>query len=141
MAEAILRDRVAKARLADQIKVDSAGVGRWHVGEPAHSSTLAILRRNNIPHNGHARQILADDLATFDYVLPVDRMTYNDLRRLDPPKRGELSLFLKWAKESGLTETDEVPDPYYDGSFDRTYELVTRGCDALLAHIREAHKV
>lgn len=141
MAEAVLRDRIARAGLSDKIEVDSAGVGRWHAGEPAHSGTLAILHQNQIPHDGRARQILAGDLATFDYILPVDRMTYNDLRRLGLPKRGELSLFLKWAKESGLTNTDEVPDPYYDGSFDQTYELVTRGCDVLLAHIRKTHGV
>ena len=136
-----MRDRVEKAGLADRIAVDSAGVGRWHVGEPAHSGTLTLLRQNQIEHAGRARQVVTDDLATFDYMLAVDRMTYNDLQRFGTPTRGEVSLFLKWARESGLTTTDEVPDPYSDGSFDRTYALVTRGCDALLAHIRAVHNL
>ena len=136
-----MHDLVQKAGLADKITVDSAGVGRWHVGERAHSGTLALLRQNNIAYSGRARQIVTDDLATFDYVLAVDRMTYNDLSRFGLPEYGEVSLFLKWARESGLTAVDEVPDPYSDGSFDRTYELVTRGCRALLAHIRAAHGV
>ncbi len=141
MAEAVMRDLVAKAGLSEQIEVDSAGVGRWHLGEPAHRGTLAILQRKQIAHTGRARQLVADDLETFDYVLPVDRMTYEDVGRFGPPKRGEVSLFLKWAQQSGLTDMNEVPDPYYDDSFDQTYALVMRGCQALLAHIRTAHNL
>lgn len=136
-----MRDRVAKAGLSEQIEVDSCGVGRWHVGEPAHRDTLAILQANRIEHDGRARQVLADDLTTFDYVLPVDRETLDDLRRLGVPPSGEMTLFLKWAAANGTTAVDEVPDPYYTGGFDQTYRLVTRGCDALLAHIRTAHGI
>ena len=141
MAEAVMRHLVEKAGLSDKISVDSAGVGRWHIGEPAHRGTLAILKQNSIAHAGRARQVAADDMATVDYILPVDRMTYDDLRVFGAPKAGEVSLFLKWANASGLTEVDEVPDPYYDNTFDRSYHLVTRGCQALLDHIRAEHGI
>jgi hypothetical protein len=32
--------------------------------------------------------------------------------------------------------TGEVPDPYYDGTFERVYDLCMRGGQALLAEIR-----
>jgi protein-tyrosine phosphatase len=32
-AEAVLRRRLADAGLADQVEVDSAGLGDWHVGK------------------------------------------------------------------------------------------------------------
>jgi protein-tyrosine phosphatase len=141
MAEAVMRDRVAKAGLSDKISVDSAGIGNWHAGEPAHRGTLSILRQYNIPHNGRARQIVASDLSTFDYVLPVDRMTYDDLRQFEAGTSAEVSLFLKWAAEAGQVDMDEVPDPYYDGRFEQTYALVTAGCQALLDHIRAEHNL
>lgn len=141
MAEAVMRDRVEKAGLSDRISVDSAGIGSWHVGESAHRGTLAILRENHIPHNGRSRQILDSDLSTFDYVLPVDRMTYEDLRPYQSGATAEVSLFLKWAAEAQQVDMDEVPDPYYDGSFERSYRLVTAGCEALLDHIRAEHNL
>jgi protein-tyrosine phosphatase len=35
----------------------------------------------------------------------------------------------------------EVPDPYYSGNFEQTYQLVDEACRGLLAHIREEYKI
>lgn len=141
MAEAVMRDLVAKAGLSDKISVDSAGVGRWHVGEPAHRGTLAMLRQHGIAHNGRARQISRDDLKTFDYVLPVDRMTLEDLNGYERGDSVKVELLLKWATESGRVAMDEVPDPYYDDTYERTWVLVSAGCQALLDHLRAEHNL
>lgn len=34
MAEAVMRDLIAKRGLTDQITVDSAGTSNYHIGEP-----------------------------------------------------------------------------------------------------------
>lgn len=139
MAEAVFQDMVNKAGLSDKITVDSAGTGSWHVGEHAHVETINILKRNGISYHGRARQIAKSDLDDFDYVLVMDRDNLAAVRRHASNTGAELDLFLRYAKEVGAVNTDEVPDPYYDGTFDRVYNLVTRGSKALLEHIREEH--
>jgi protein-tyrosine phosphatase len=51
----------------------------------------------------------------------------------------EVSLFLSYARKAGTLEIEEVPDPYYDNRFAYVYELVEKGCKALLEHIRKEH--
>lgn len=141
MAEAVFQDMVNKAGLSGEISVDSAGTGHYHVGEPAHPGTLKLLREHNIPYNGRARQIERRDLNDFDYVLPMDRDNLRFLLRASAGARAEIRLFLSFARQAGLVNTDEVPDPYMDGTFDRAYGLVERGCRALLDYIRQAERV
>ena len=40
---------------------------------------------------------------------------------------------------AAMGDGGEVADPYYTGDFGRTYRDVSRGCRALLDHIREEH--
>lgn len=141
MAEAVFRQMVAEAGLSDKIEIDSAGTSRWEAGSPAHPGTLNILRKHGIQHNGRARQIRHDDLNEFDYVLAMDRENLGFIRRYATGTSAEIRLFLSYAKDAGLISMDEVPDPYYDDNFERTYDLVTVGCQALLFHIREAEGV
>lgn len=141
MAEAIFQDMVKKAGLTDQIQVDSAGIGSWHVGEPAHSGTLEILKKNKINYNGRARQLERVDLDEFDYVLAMDREVLQYILRSGTGAKANIALFLMYARQAGLVSSDEVPDPFYDNTFDRAYSLIQRGCTALLHHIRHAEGV
>jgi protein-tyrosine phosphatase len=141
MAEAVFQHKVNAAGLAEQFEIDSAGTGSWHIGETAHKGTLALLKRNNIPYNGRARQISRADLSRFDYIVAMDTENLSGIRRLGEANGAEIGLFLKWAKAAGTVNTDEVPDPYYDDTFDYTYELVDKGASALLDHIRQEHGI
>ena len=135
MAEAVFQKLVNEAGLSDKILIDSAGLGDWHAGQTAHPGTLKVLRANNIPYNGRARQVVRQDLDDFDYVLVMDRDNLSSLRRYTVGTHAHVGLFLEYAKQAGLVNTDEVPDPYYDGRFEHVYQLVTKGSQALLDHI------
>jgi protein-tyrosine phosphatase len=141
MAEAVFLDMVNKAGLSTQIQADSAGTGSWHVGEKAHPNTLSVLRKRGIAYSGRARQFVGTDLDEFDYVLPMDAANQASIERLFNGNRAKVNRFLHYAMQSGTVDVDEVPDPY--GSPEQTYmqvyELVTKGCAALLAHIRARH--
>lgn len=43
MAEAIFKRLVEEAGLTDEITVDSAGTGSWHIGEQACAGTRRVL--------------------------------------------------------------------------------------------------
>jgi protein-tyrosine phosphatase len=135
MAEAVFQDLVDQAGLSDEIKIDSAGTGSWHVGERAHHGTLNILRQHGIEYGGRARQLTRQDFNQFDYILTMDNDNLADVRAIMPSNfGGVVAPFLDYA---GDVPTREVPDPYYNGRFDEVYALVRQGAEGLLRHIRQ----
>ncbi len=134
MAEAVFQQLVDEAGLAEKISVDSAGTGSWHVGEPAHTGTLKVLREHHIPYNGRARQVqTADMTAPNSYIVTMDQENMADLRR----RFGHHPRLFQLLEFANQTQEKNVPDPYYTGDFGYVYELVTDGCKGLLAMIRE----
>ncbi len=137
MAEAVFRSLVVQHGLSDAFEIDSAGTGDWHVGHPPHRGTLAVLRNQGIDASAQrARQILASDLDDFDYVVAMDAANVADIALLREAAPGRVRRLLDFAPQR--SERD-VPDPYYDNTFDRAYELVAEGCAGLLQHIRAEH--
>lgn len=141
MAEAVLLDLVRKAGLADRFEIDSAGTGDWYAGEPAHDGTLKVLKRNGIPYDGRARQIVREDLDHFDYVLAMDSENMSFIRRASSGSSAHLNMFLRWAFDEGSVTRLEMPDPYYSGQFDRVYAMVLMGARAFLDYVRVEHKL
>lgn len=138
MAEAMFRDLVKKDGLEQEISVDSAGTGNWHVGKPPHQGTRTILEKNSISNEGiQARQITVKDLEDFDYIIGMDNQNITNIRNLSGGKgHPEVKRLLDYVPEK--TDKD-VPDPYFTGNFEETYELVKAGCEALLAHIKTTY--
>lgn len=136
MAEAVLRSKITQAGLANQIEVDSAGTGDWHIGEPPHEGTVDILLKQNILTDGmKARQVKEADLRHFDYVVAMDAGNLGELHEMagvNPTT--SLSRLMDYVNES---EIEDVPDPYFDGNFQEVYEMVDEGCGKLLEHIRK----
>jgi protein-tyrosine phosphatase len=140
MAEAVFQHLVEDAGLDGHIMVDSAGTAGYHVGEPAHRGTLKTLTQHDIVFDGRARQLMVDDLHTFDYVLAMDASNLSDIHALPvDDNAATVALFLQYAYDAGTVDTLDVPDPYYDGRFDWVYQLVYAGSLALLDHIRAEH--
>lgn len=136
MAEGVFRQTLREHGLQDRFQVDSAGIGNWHLGKPAHKGTLKVLKEHNIPHYGRSRQINPMDFENFQYILAMDNHNLVDLKQfnISPHK---VKLFLDAAHKRGLTPLQEVPDPYYDGRFNDVFDLVKLGCEALLEEIRQ----
>ncbi|WP_077620618.1 low molecular weight protein-tyrosine-phosphatase [Bacillus sinesaloumensis] len=136
MAEAIFRDLVKKEGLVDQIEVDSAGTGDWHIGRPPHEGTQKILTKNNISFEGmKARQVIANDLENFDYIIAMDSSNVGNLNKIFMnEKTGKVQRLLDLVDGSKILD---VPDPYYTGNFDEVYELVSNGCQRLLDVIKK----
>lgn len=142
MAEGVFQHLLRQEGLQDKIAVDSAATHDWDVGQPAHPGTMNILKGLGISYTGISRQVTQADLQHFDYVLVMDQSNLQDIRRFTGKEtRAEYRLFLDYARQAGLTEVTEVPDPYYNGKFQYAYELIDAGTRALLAHIRQQHNL
>lgn len=136
-AESVFREHAQRAGLLDEILIESAGIGDWHVGQPPDKRAIAHARRRGYNLEAlRARQVTREDFARFDFILAMDRRNLRDLKALEPDDYdGHLGLFLDFAPHLGLRE---VPDPYYGGAegFETVLELTERASEGLLAHIR-----
>ena len=138
MAEALFRDLLVKENLGDKITVDSAATSSWHIGDPPHKGTLSILKKYNVSSEGLiGRQLLKEDLERFEYIIGMDDNNVTDIY--------EITGQLKSPKVFRLLDlTDhrkDVPDPYYTGDFQETYDLITDGCQALIDKIRKDYNI
>ena len=136
MAEAIMRDLIEEHGLTSKIKVDSAGTSSAHAGEVPHKGTREKLKEMGISTSGMtSRQLRTTDL-DFDYIVCMDasnvKNTRDMLRAHDDTK---IFRFLDLTPHK-----KDVPDPWYTGDFQETYELCVEGCETLLERILEEHQ-
>ncbi|PTX55296.1 protein-tyrosine phosphatase [Melghirimyces profundicolus] len=135
MAEAVLRHQLREEGLDDRVRVDSAGTGGWHAGEPPHHGTRSLLAERGISDKGiRARQIEKKDLSEFDYIIVMDESNYRDVNRLAEETGARVHRLVDFIPESRYKE---VPDPYYTGDFEETYSLVESGCRGIIRMLRE----
>jgi protein-tyrosine phosphatase len=135
-AEGVLRHKLRAAGLEDQVQVDSAGTGDWHVGKAPDSRTRSAAQRRGYDLSAlRARQVEAADFQRFDLILAMDQSNLRNLKALRPvDAQADLDLYLR-RYELAL---DEVPDPYYGGEdgFEQVLDLIEQASEALLAEIR-----
>jgi protein-tyrosine phosphatase len=139
LAEGVFRHRVEQADLAAWFRIDSAGTGGWHVGDPPDPRSAAVAASRGVSLEGQrARRVAPEDFDRFDWIVAMDRSNLRDLARIRDGARAtaaaELVLLRDFDPEPG---DGEVPDPYYGGpdGFDRVFDLVDRSTAALLAHL------
>ena len=130
--------------LEDEIQVDSAGTGAWHVGNPPDRRATAAARERGIVLEGAARQVSRGDFDDFDLILAADRRNLRDLRAVVPPEaRARVHLLREFDPASDGAGDLDVPDPYYGGDdgFEHVLDLVEAACRGLLADLRASGKL
>ncbi|WP_146547816.1 low molecular weight protein-tyrosine-phosphatase [Rummeliibacillus suwonensis] len=134
MAEAIFRGLVQELEIEDRFDIDSAGTGDWHIGDGPHQGTVQKLAEHNISTEGmYSRQLRLEDYDRFDYIVCMDNSNIeNALPMLGQPESSKVFRLLDLLKDP-----KDVPDPYFTGDFEETYQLCVEGCKALLQKIRE----
>jgi protein-tyrosine phosphatase len=138
LAQGVFENVLRREGLEDEVSVDSAGTGHWHVGSPPDERALSAASLRGLDLSAQrARQITREDCQTFDYILTMDEENYHMVSSLC---RGSAVVrpFLDFA--TGSPER-EVPDPYYGGpdGFEHVLDLVEEASEGLLEDIRERH--
>jgi len=132
LAEGVMRHLVAERGLQDEIEVDSAGTGAWHVGERPDARSIEVAARNGVSLVGQsARKVCPADFRDFSRIVAMDASNIRDLRTVAPTgAAADLRLLRDFDPEGG----GDVPDPYYGGGdgFAEVYAMVDRSCRALL---------
>jgi low molecular weight protein-tyrosine phosphatase len=139
-AEGTMRTLVREAGLEDQIELDSAGTGGWHVGSAPDERATAAAAGRGVVLEGAARRVRLEDFNDFDLILAMDSANLSDLRQLAPDGEGraKVRLLREFDPASDGAEDLDVPDPYYgDGDgFERVLDLVQAACAGLLVQVR-----
>jgi protein-tyrosine phosphatase len=138
MAEAVFRHLVREEGVEEQFHIDSAGTGDWHIGNRPHHGTLGILDEHKISHEGiRARQVAHGDFSQFQYIVAMDDSNVTNLVQWAVGGDAKVIKLLDLIPEEKIKD---VPDPYYTGNFEEVYDLITRGCRALLDYIQGRDK-
>ena len=113
------------------LSLDSAGTGRWHIGEPPYGPMQRAAKARGYDLSDlRARLFTAADFDRFDLIIGMDRDNIADIESLRPAgNQTPVKLFSEYGKMPGT----DVPDPYYTREFDKTLDMVEVCAKGLLA--------
>ena len=122
MAEFVMKDLVS----SENLLIESRATSNWEHGNPIHHGTRGISTTSS---NQIYFGISYQDFRDFDVIIGMDRNNVADLKEMS---RGRFDEKIFIFVDGG------VPDPWFTGDFDATYELVKRGCEQWLARLRNS---
>ena len=136
MAEFVFKDIINKRGLQDMFFVSSSATSTeeiWRgVGNPVYPPAKRELLKHGITCDGkRAIQLKADDYDRYDYFIGMDRANIRNMNIiLKNDSKGKIYKLLSFAGSG-----DDVADPWYSGDFEKTYNDVLIGCNALLEYL------
>lgn len=132
MAEFLFRDMVQKRGRADEFVIASAATSTEEIGSGVHSGTRRKLAPLGIDTGGkRAVQITKSDYAEYDFLIGMDSMNVRGILRItggDPQN--------KVCRLLDFTDNPrDISDPWYTGDFDKTYDDIMLGLEALYSRL------
>ena len=129
MAEAVFRHMLEERGLGERFAVDSAAVSAEEIGNPVYPEANRTLVAHGLPaSNHHAWQLTRADYDRYDFFIGMDQENiYRMLQIFGGDSQRKVGLLLAYTEHPR-----EVEDPWYTGRFDRVFDLITQGCQALL---------
>lgn len=140
--EAVFKNVVEKAGVADEYEIDSAGTVAAHVGEPADQRMQRHALRRGYSLDSISRKVQPEiDLQHFDYIIAMDDSNYDDLIMLAQTDE-EVKKISKMTDYSRKYSYPSVPDPYYGGGegFELVLDLLEDACLGLFEFIESDAK-
>jgi protein-tyrosine phosphatase len=129
-AEAVFRTLSRQQGL--EVRIESAGLGDWHVGGPPDERAQHHAKQRGYDLSAQrARQVSLRDFEEFDMILAMDRGHLRSLQAMAPQRHhAKIRLFV---------QDRDVPDPYYGGpaGFEKVLDLVEAQCRRLVQELKE----
>ena len=131
MAEFILKALVKAYGLEDLYYIEAAGVSDEEYGNPIYPPAKRCLNQHGVWFDPRktAREVTRADYARFDRIIYMDYSNRRWLDRIfggDP--EGKVHSMMSYAGKSR-----DVADPWYTGDFERTFQDILEGCEAMLS--------
>ncbi|WP_345972694.1 low molecular weight protein-tyrosine-phosphatase [Sulfurimonas diazotrophicus] len=129
LAEAILRSQAEAKGMA--LRIDSAGTGSWHIGEPPCDHSVRVAKAHGLDIAAYrARQVCPGDADAFDVIVALDAKNVADLKRMGMANVYKLGDF-------GYGGED-VPDPYFFPGFEgfeKVFTMIETCCTTLMTRL------
>ncbi|MGV0927302.1 MULTISPECIES: low molecular weight protein-tyrosine-phosphatase [unclassified Empedobacter] len=128
-----LAEGILQSKVGDNHLVDSAGTGDWHVGEQPDRRSVAVAKKYGVDISDQ-RAMLFNPIFfdEFDLIFAMDKQNLINLQQLarSEEEQSKIKLILK----DGIGQTQNVPDPYYDGedAFEHVYQLLDEATDGII---------
>ncbi|MGL4306414.1 MAG: low molecular weight protein-tyrosine-phosphatase [Mycobacteriaceae bacterium] len=126
MAEKMFAHQIQECALDQQVRVTSAGIGGWHVGDEADYRTRTVLQNHGLAPGHSATKVNSDHLNA-DLVIALDRSHAATLDQLGVAQ-SRLRLLRSFDTTIEVSDSQQldVPDPYYGDldDFDAVYRLI-----------------
>ncbi len=133
LAEGILKAKVD----SNEVLVDSAGTGGWHVGERPDPRSIAIANQYGLDiTDQRGKKFSAYDFELYDLIFVMDNSNYRDVVRLasNYSEKQKVQLILD---EIFPGENVDVPDPYYGGDqgFESVFQMLDQACENIVRRL------
>ncbi|MGB3794730.1 MAG: low molecular weight protein-tyrosine-phosphatase [Alteraurantiacibacter sp.] len=135
LAEGAMREAADRAGLS--VRIDSAGTGDWHVGNPPDPRAIATASDHGVDISAlRARQVSLEDFTRFTHIFALDADNLRNLQAL-APEDTTATLALLLDAVPGF-EGQAVADPYYGGEegFTQTWRDVSAAAEALVSRFK-----
>ena len=138
-AEGIMRHIVKEKGLADDIEIDSAAIGPWHVGELPDARMRQCGARHGYAFNSRARQLTSTDFGRFDLIIGMDHDNIRAIRAKARNAEDEQKIHLMADYLRHHPNQSTIPDPYYGGErgFELVIELLEDACEGLATSLKK----
>lgn len=139
-AEGIMRHIVEKRGLTNDIDIDSAAIGPWHIGELPDARMRRCGARHGYAFNSRARQLTSADFGRFDLIVGMDHENIRAIRAKARNREDEQKIRLMADFLRHHPNHSTIPDPYYGGErgFELVIELLEDACEALADELQAA---
>ena len=123
-----MKKLIADKNMQHEFLIESAATSTEELGNDTYPPARAKLKQEGIPFARHfARQITAADYNKYDLLIGMDKENIFYMNRCWTDTEEKIHKLLEYTGSSA-----EVADPWYSGNFDKAFDDIFRGCQALL---------
>lgn len=132
MAEFVLKELVRRKNLEEKFVIESSATSLEEIGNDVHYGTVRKLNSVGIPvEHRKARKLTKEDYDKFDYIIGMEESNIkNIIKIIGEDKKEKVFKLLDFSENPR-----DIADPWYTGNFDKTYNDILEGCQALLNKI------
>lgn len=130
MAEFVLKALVKARGLEDLYHIESAAVSAEETGNPIYPPAKRCLTQHGVWFDNakRARRVTSSDYDRFDRIICMDSSNLRWLERIFPgDPEGKIHLLMSYTGTGR-----DVADPWYTGDFERAFQDILQGCEAML---------
>ena len=134
MAEFVFKDIVKREGKQKDYLIVSSATSTEEIGSPVHRGTKRKLAEYGISCDGkYAVQLKKSDYDKYDMFVGMDSYNLvNMLRIFGGDSEGKIHSMLEFVHSKA-----DVADPWYTSDFDKTYEDIKAGCEALFEFLEK----